>query len=361
MADTRIRVLHVITDSNFGGAGRYLVTLLNRPEYTDSVSAEIACPEGLLWDRLSSMHVARNKLPGGDRSLDLGQLLPLISMIVRGRYDIVHTHASLTARIAARLVPGTRIVFTKHTMGGAGVEGGVYTTLQKLLTDRVICPSKAVLDQLVRSGLDPSLLDLVYNGVEIPDQPQAAPRCVLVEGGAFRILSTGRLEKEKGHEYLIQAMPRVLRRYPAARLQIAGDGSLKSVLESLAQDTGVGKSVEFLGFREDISSLLQQADLFVLPSLAEALGISLLEAMAAGVPCVASDVGGIHEILIPGENGLIAPPRDADRLAVTILMALDDKELCSRLVESAKRTVRAKFSSRSQALGTVECYRKAMG
>ena len=372
----KVRVLHVISDSNFGGAGRYLVTLLRAPEYAAVVDTEVACPRGsAVWKSLRDRGIKTHTLQGSEKSLDPGQFLPLVRIARRGRFDIVHTHASLIARVAARFVPGTKIVFTKHTMGGAGTTG-IMAHLQMLLADRVICVSKAVLGELARSGVPRGMLDLVYNGVETGASagpagvgaraPSVAPRAVSRGASSQRrdvgpvIVTIGRLEPEKGHRFLVQAMPRVLKHHPGARLWIAGDGSLRVELEALAYQLGLERHVLFLGFVEDVPELLSRADVFVLPSLSEALGISLLEAMAASLPVVASAVGGVPEVIEPGFNGLLVPPGDADKIALSLLTLCGEPDLARRLGENARRTVSGRFSATQQAKGTVDCYMKAL-
>lgn len=368
MPEKRLKVLHVISDTNFGGAGRCLLTLLGRREYTEAVEASVACPGyGVLWEKLERTGVRLYPLPGGDKSFDPRQLPSLYSLVLRGQFDLVHTHASLTARLAARLVPGVRIVFTKHTLGGVGTRGRFSALAQRLLADRVICPSKAAMAEMESIGLDRYMLDLIYNGVEVEAIREAVAherlRTSLTPGKTAPgpvIVSTGRLEPEKGHEYLIRAMPRVLKHYPSARLVIAGDGSLEPKLHDLARSLGIEQSVELAGFVNDIPALLARADLFVLPSLSEALGISLLEAMAAGVPSVASDTGGIPEIITPGVDGLLVPPGDSNKIAVAMLSLLGDRSLASLIGRRAFQTVSERFSAQSQALSTVESYVKAM-
>lgn len=363
----RIRALHVISDSNFGGAGRYLLTLLGRPEYAAKVDAEVACPRtGVLGKMLRDSSVRTHTLPSSDRSLDPAQFLPLYGIVRRGKFDLVHTHASLVARIASRFVPGTKIVFTKHTMGGAGSRG-ITARLQPFLADRVICVSKAVLEELAHANVPRRMLDLIYNGVEIrngrsasPAEQSLPPVPARAPGRGPIIVAAGRLEPEKGHRFLLQAMPRVLKHYPKAQLLIAGDGSLRAELKSLAYNLGLEKRASFLGFVEDIPGLLARANAFVMPSLEEALGISMLEAMAASVPVVASATGGVPEVIEPGFNGLLVPPGDADKISLSLLALFGEPGLAERLGENGRKTVASRFSAEEQAGGTVGCYLKAL-
>lgn len=356
----KVRVLHVITDTNIGGAGRYLLTLLGRAEYAGRVDPEAACPaHGGLAAKLAAMGVTAYPLKGGDRSFDPAQLPLLYSVVARGRYDIVHTHASLTARIASRLVPETKIIFTKHTMSGR--LSPAQALAQRILADRVICPSLAVRNELQESGLNPAILDLVYNGVDCEAlRRQSQERHADLGLTRPVILSTGRLEPEKGHEYLLRAMLDVRERYPEATLCIAGEGSQRQNLRQLAVSLGLEEAFVLLGFRDDIPPLLAQADVFVLPSISEALGLSLLEAMAVGVPAVASSVGGVPEIISHRRNGLLTRPRDTEGLASAVLEILGDREGALALAREAKDTVETRFSAKEQAEATVASYAKAL-
>jgi glycosyltransferase involved in cell wall biosynthesis len=351
----RIRVLHVSSDSNFAGAGRYILTLLLEPVYRDNVHVEVAAPmPGALWDELGEHNIRRTALGGGDRSIDPVQLPKLCALIRSNRYQIVHTHGSLTARIAARLVSSTRIVATKHTMGTTG--GRALSLVQNLLADKIICPSRAVLNELESAGVDRRKLALVYSGIDTRAFTQQ------VRGQYERpiIMCSGRLEPEKGHRYLISAMPEVLSSIPSAELWLAGEGSQRDSLEHLAHEVGCAQNVRFLGFRRDIPALLAKTTLFVLPSCEEAFGLSLLEAMASALAVVATDTGGIPEIITHMHDGLLVPARSPKHIADAVVSILKQPELQRKLAHNAALTAKQRFGSENQARMTLQCYREAL-
>jgi len=158
-----------------------------------------------------------------------------------------------------------------------------------------------------------------------------------------RVVSVGRLIDQKGHKYLIEAMPAVQAAFPSATLQIAGSGWAESSLRDLALRLGVASAVQFLGQRDDIPRLLDQADVFAFPSLYEGLPGAVLEAMLAGRPVVASDLPVAHELIDQGIHGLLVPRMDAKALAVAIVQLLGDDRLRQRIAAEARRRARERF------------------
>lgn len=167
--------------------------------------------------------------------------------------------------------------------------------------------------------------------------------------------NVARLSEQKGHRYLLEAVPLVLERHPSARFALVGDGELRGELEALAESLGVAGHVEFLGRRDDVPELLATFDVFALPSLFEGLCLAVIEAQAAGVPVVATPVGGIRETVVDGETGLLVPPRDAAALAAAIVRLLDGPEEAARLAASARTRV-GRFSVERMVEATLSLY-----
>jgi glycosyltransferase involved in cell wall biosynthesis len=153
-----------------------------------------------------------------------------------------------------------------------------------------------------------------------------------------------RLEPEKGHRHLIEAMPAILAGAPDTWLAVVGEGSSVGSLRELASALAVSDRVIFTGRREDVSALTADLTVAVLPSLREAQGISILEAMARRVPVVASDVGGIPEVITSGVDGVLVPPADPAALAAAVLELLGNEALRRRIGEAGYATVRDRFS-----------------
>ena len=151
--------------------------------------------------------------------------------------------------------------------------------------------------------------------------------------------------EQKGITYLLQAMPQVIKSFPDIILVIAGDGELKSSLQNEAKELGVTDNVLLLGARLDIPELLKLFDIYVLPSLWEGMPMVLLEAMAAGCPVVATDVGGVSKVITDGENGLLAAPEDPQQLVDGVIKLLSNSDLRQLFIENGLRKFKKKFSS----------------
>jgi glycosyltransferase involved in cell wall biosynthesis len=177
-------------------------------------------------------------------------------------------------------------------------------------------------------------------------------------GDGLLIGVVARLEPEKGHRYLIEAMPRIVAGLPQAWLVIVGDGSLDAKLraQAAALPGPARDRVAFTGRREDVAAITADLDVAVLPSLREAQGISLLEAMARRRAVVASDVGGIPEVVTNGVDGVLVPPADPDALANAVTELLADPARRRRLGEAGYRTVADRFSIDAQVRRTEQVY-----
>jgi glycosyltransferase involved in cell wall biosynthesis len=192
---------------------------------------------------------------------------------------------------------------------------------------------------------------VVRNGVPIDefDGNLAAGSQV---GSTRTVLAVARLHPQKGLIYLLDAATLV----PDARFVVAGDGPARTELEAQARRLGLGERFRFLGHRHDIPELLRSAGVFVLPSLFEGLPVSVLEAMAAGTPVVATDVAGTDEAVVHGESGILVPPRDPAALAGAIREVISNTALARRLVAGGKARVRQSFSADAVARGVCQVY-----
>jgi glycosyltransferase involved in cell wall biosynthesis len=166
------------------------------------------------------------------------------------------------------------------------------------------------------------------------------------------VLTPARLHQQKGHAYLLTAAALV----PDATFVLAGDGPLRAELEQRARELGVAGRCLFLGERADVPDLLAAADLFLLPSLWEGLPLSVLEAMAAGRPVVATAIGGTDEAVTDGVTGLLVPPRDPAAIAAAIARLRDDPGLAERLAAAGRARVEREFSSRATAERVMRIY-----
>jgi glycosyltransferase involved in cell wall biosynthesis len=214
--------------------------------------------------------------------------------------------------------------------------------------DRFIAVSNEVREQLhLHFTIPDGKVRVVPNGIPISRYAAAAERRrpALPPGTEDRplVLTAARLGRHKGHTYLIEAAKRL----PRAAFLFVGEGPERAALEAQAREAGVGERVHFLGYRDDVPDLLAACDVFALPSLYEGLPLSVMEAMAAGKPVVASAIGGTDEAVVHGETGLLVPTRDPDALAEAIGACLSDREMARRFGEAGSKRARREFSAES--------------
>ena len=227
--------------------------------------------------------------------------------------------------------------------------------------DAVIAISDEVKRVLVKGGVPAKLVEVVPSGVDFAPFRDVADRDFLRRELRFRpddylVGIVAQLEDHKGHRYLIDATRVIKEETPRIKLIVVGSGSLEMELSRQAQDLGVEDLVFFLGFREDVPRILASLDLFVLSSHMEGLGSSILDAMAAKLPVVATRAGGIPEIVVHRETGLLVPPRSPSALAEAVLKLYKDRKLAAALGAKGFEVVHEKFSAEAMAERIVEVY-----
>lgn len=278
----------------------------------------------------------------------------LAAYLRRDEIDLLHAHMYRAEVIGARaaLAAGTAVVMaTVHSSRVRSAEDIAAIAALTPVLDRLIVPSAAIEAKVRAEGRGAASFSIIPNGVDLArfDLPVAA--CALrrefeIPGGAPLFGVVARLEPEKGHRYLIEAMPAILLGAPESWLVIVGEGSLEGELRAQAAGLPLPARdrIVFTGRREDVAAITGELDVAVLPSLREAQGISILEAMARRKPVVASAVGGIPEVLTNGRDGLLVPAADPAALAEACIRLACSPELRAQLGEAGRATVEARFS-----------------
>jgi L-malate glycosyltransferase len=222
--------------------------------------------------------------------------------------------------------------------------------LQRLayqLAHRVVANSTAAVEQLIEEGVADWRIVQIGNGIDLSRYPEddAAARLARAKSTGRRVITTvANLRPGKGHDVLLKAAARVIRRVPDVQFQIVGDGPRRQELEQQAAALRISAQVSFLGHRDDVPAVLAQSDLFAFPSFMEAAPNAVIEAMAAGLPIVATRVGGIPEVIEHEHNGLLVAPGDDRALAAGLLRVIERPELALQVGEAARQTVEARFS-----------------
>jgi glycosyltransferase involved in cell wall biosynthesis len=287
--------------------------------------------------------------------LDASVIPRLVRLMRDGRYDIVHTHmfaSNLLGRLAAMLAGVPVIVSTVQLIADREAWWEILVDcLLQHRTDTMIASSQAVRQSFIQRGIRPAKIAVIYNSVDLARfdvvDREAARRAMRQafgwDEGHLVVGTVARLERIKGLDHLIEAAKTVAEAIPQAGFLVVGDGPQREDLLSRVRQLGLGERFVFAGLRSDIPQILPALDLFVLPSLSEALGIAAIEALASGVPVVASRVGGVPEVVIHGETGLLVPPGDAGQLAQAVSRVAANPAEARRWADCGRKRVRLMF------------------
>ena len=283
-------------------------------------------------------------------------------------FDIIHLHGSQDSWACAfafrEMRDGISIVRTKHNI--FPIRNHVMNRwLYGKFINHMVCISSEIYRYCTgNSYLSPERLSIIHSAVRQDvletDQEKKDLREEWRIGQKFCVGTIGRLREEKGHRYLLQAIPKIVASQRDIVFVIVGDGSLRGELQALAQQLGIAQYVLFTGFRDDIRRVLGTCDLFVLPSVSEGLGTVLLEAAAAGIPIIATRVGGIPDIIQNGKHGLLVQPRSPDELAQHILDLYHDRTRGAELARCAREFVLENFSETLLVDKTLALYERLM-
>ncbi|HEY8169857.1 MAG TPA: glycosyltransferase family 4 protein [Candidatus Limnocylindria bacterium] len=348
----RPRILQLLATGGSGGAQESFTGLLLRLDRSRYEVRALSLSAGSAVQRLRALGLAVDVIDQADNDLAVGELADWLR---REEIDLVHAHMFRAEVIGTRAGLAAEVPVIMATVHSSRVRSDDDVARLATLTpsmDRLIVPSESIRRKVVAEARAGARFAVVPNGVDLSrfaspssgsfrrelDMPMSAPLVGVV----------ARLEPEKGHRVLLEAWPSVLQAFPTARLAIVGEGSQARVLRKLARSLKVTGSVTFTGRREDVSSVTADLDVSVLPSLREAQGISILEAMARRVPVVATAVGGIPEVVTDGIDGLLVPPADPAALAAAISKLLADQPLRERIGQAGFRTVVERYSIDAQ-------------
>lgn len=283
------------------------------------------------------------RLPGVP--LDVGAVLKIRSFLRTNRIDVVHLHNCaplIYGGIAAHLCrPRPSVVYSEHNQIYSAPAGRKRRFPYYVkMADAIVTVSDDLRRTLAGMGITNNV-EVIYNGID-PERFRVADgqglrRELGVAPDEYLIGTAVVLTPQKGIEFLLRAIPAVLREIPRAKFMIAGDGYKKAELQAAANALGVGDRLAFLGYRSDVPRFLNAMDLYVLPSLWEGLPLALIEALACGKPAVVSDVGGNGEIVEDGVNGRLVPPGDPEALARAIIETARDPRFAPADVRDRNR------------------------
>jgi len=347
-------ILQVITPARYSGAER-VVAFLSAALQRAGHRVVVAIKANTWLEAELERSGVEVRVPGIARKSNLAAPGRIARIAQEVGADLIHTHlstASLWGSVAGRRL-GIPVLAHVHALNVRWW----YT-----MADAVATPSEGVRQHLIRQGLDPARIHVIYNGVPgerlsnlaAPEQLRSE---LALPQGAPVVGVVAHLSRKKGHRYLLEALGRLGDRYPQLHCLVVGEGPLRRKLQRLAKQVGVAERTHFLGYREDAVAIMQVCDLVILPSVAkEGLGICLIEAAFLGVPAVGSNAPGIDEAIVDGETGLLVPPGDARALAEALDRLLSDAQLRSRLGGNARQWAQKTFTIELQMQATMALY-----
>ncbi len=351
----RPRVLHLITNFEIGGTERQAVELLKRLD-RDRFDVRLAVlrNEGPFYREIEALFpdVPEFPLTSFYNANAVKQLARLRRLMVREKVDILHAHdfySSFIGAAAARLAGVRVIACQRHLKLSDRRAHEVGTRLIHRLAHCVLVNSEAIRDRIIEQGSAPlSKITVIKNGVLEANASRAHSqddirRELGINADAKLIGMVARMQPVKGHRFFIDAATIVLREQTNAHFVLVGDGPLRPEIEDQVARLGISDRLHLLGDRTFVSRLVSGFDLLVLASLHEGSPNAVMEAMAAGVPVVATAVGGTKELITDGETGYLAPPADSAALADRILFALRHEDDSAEITSAARSWINAEY------------------
>ncbi|HMF11872.1 MAG TPA: glycosyltransferase [Gemmataceae bacterium] len=350
----QIRVAHVTLGLDVGGLEKLLVEFArqaNRERF--ELRFVSLTSRGTLAEEIEACGwpVTALEAPAGFRPRIT---VTLARLLRRWQIDLVHTHDEkplVYAGPAARLAGVRRVVHTRHGQRPQLTRRQRFLVrIASRLTDHFVCVSQDIARHTVEQGVAGHLVRTIWNGIDTERFAYVGARA---DGP---IVCVARLSPEKGVVDLVHATALAIHECPSLRVEIAGDGPCLAQLKNLTEELGISGHVRFLGQVRDVPALLAQASLFVLPSLSEGVSLTLLEAMARGLPVVATRVGGNCEVVVHGETGLLVPAKDPGALAVEMLQLRSDPQRADAMGRAGRRRMEHLFDVRSMVAAYQSLY-----
>jgi len=360
------RLLFLIDVLGMGGAERLLALILkylSTERYETRVCVFRQIYGNPVADTIRQLGIPVDLLPL-KRLRDPSAIPRLLKYCREHQFDLIHAQldaASTLGSIAARLmhIPN---VSTVHILSSPAekVRGRIRQKLlwfvQRYFCDRIIAVSEITRRHFIGiSGVSPDKVVTIYNGIELENfvPPKSKDSLKLrqdlgIPQQSPLLITVAMLRYPKGIQYMIQALPQILEKYPDIYYLVVGEGVYRPDLVSLVKEMGLDERVKFTGLRQDIPDLLSAADIFVLPTLTEALPTVLAEAMASRIPIVACEVGGVPEMVKHGQNGLLVPPEDPEALAQACISLLSDETMRLFMTKAGWQIVNENFSIQRQ-------------
>ncbi len=361
----KLRIIGVDPERGFAG-GESQVLGLTLELLRMGHDAQLLCdPDGLLWQRAGDANVVCHPLKIRN-AIDCLAGLRLRRFLSEHRFDVVHFHTSRAHSMApfAAGLAGTRVVTRRMDYVPSRLSA---SCLYNRSVEAVAAISEEVANALRAGGVSSKLITIIPSGVDCrrfapptPEQRTAAREALGLAADQVAVAAVGGLELRKGHRYLLEAIAQLRGPRPNIRCFIAGDGSQRDALAEQARRMGLENSLRMLGGIGDPRTLFWAIDIYVQPSVKEGLGVALLEAMACGLPPVASRAGGMVEVIEDRRSGLLVEAADSSALAQAISELIDSPAARSSIGAAARERVVRNFSMETMAQQTLALYQSSL-
>ncbi len=393
MQNGQLAVMQVVSDLNIGGAQEVVRTLVENLAEAGCMPVVCTFKDGPLHQDIERLGIPVQILPDRRYSIvafplfvmDMLRLRRALAEVVKKYHiDVAQTHLLrsldflvLSLRWRTNLLVFWTIQNANFTLRKdhltryqwlLGPKQTAYRLLYRLATrwlNGFIAVSDDVKTAILKDigHIPADKITVICNSVDVRryqrpvDRANVRRQLGLAEDARI-VAVVATFKAQKGHRYLIEAAPSVIAQFPNVRILFIGDGDLREELLAQTKALSLEEHIHFLGSRQDVPELLAASDCFVLPSLWEGLSMALVEAMATGLPIVATEVSGTNQVMIAGETGLLVPPGDARRLAEALLQLLSEPDQARAMGAAAQRRVAAYFGAQKQAEDHVALYRR---
>lgn len=358
------KIIYMNSLPNFGGGEKHLLNLIRELQKENTFSITVACPRrSPLAEELSKLRVRTFPVPLKSK-FDFRSILMLQGFMRRERFDIIHTEdvrSNLLGTIAAVMAKVPIVIWTIHMLsinrsisGMNPIKRRIWISVDRMLVryvDKIIAISEFNRRELIKKEkIEPGKIVVIPSSIRLNEFSKELGfnkkrKEFGIEEGEKVVGYIGRLSHQKGLTYLLEAARMVSQIMPIVKFLIVGDGPQKIELEEKVKELNITGNVALADFRKDVNELYPIFDITVLPSLYEGLPVVPMESMVYGKPVVATTVGGVPEVVIDGETGLLVPPGDVKSLAKAILKLIQDDASRKEMSRKGKDLIKKKYSN----------------
>jgi len=362
-----MNILHINTERTWRGGEQQTLYLL-QGLHARNITSHLICQPGSPMARRAGEAHLRVIPIAMHGEIDLVAAGRIRSHIHKNNYDIIHAHTSHAHSLAYFASIGRRIcrlvtrrvdfsIFRHSFLHLSGIK-------YRHMADYYIAISHKIKAVMVEDGIAAERIFVAHSGIDPQRLAQAAGDHLVSEFDLQPheqvVINVAHLAGHKGQQYLVRAIPHVLKEIPGVRFFIIGQGELMTELKALATSLGINRELVFTGFRTDVGAFYKIADLFVMSSIQEGLGTAVLDALALGKPVVATNTGGLPEIIHDGKTGRLVAPADPEALADGIVDMLTGVEAAQAMANAGRAMVQNRFSIEAMVANNIEVYKKVL-